>query len=228
MTENNASQESSIRDAIHKAYDDGYNDAKMDPDGTSTYSARAAARQGTDALLSKLRAPVADERADVDLSELAIKCGAVISTDDLSWNFSYSAMRNFCIRARAALASAPVAGKACAWFTEDHLTDKSATTWDRAVAERWRAKGWPVQSLYAAPQASEADALIDALGQCRDAFPLPDIVGSKLDLLWQEAMSDPSAVPAYIKARAALSAQPSGNPGELAAQPGAQKTGGSE
>ncbi|MDX3877651.1 hypothetical protein [Achromobacter denitrificans] len=71
--------------------------------------------------------------------------------------------------------------------------------------------------LYAAPQASEADALIDALGQCRDAFPLPDIVGSKLDLLWQEAMSDPSAVPAYIKARAALSAQP-----------GAQRTGGSD
>ncbi|WP_343499205.1 hypothetical protein [Achromobacter denitrificans] len=43
-----------------------------------------------------------------------------------------------------------------AWFTDDHLTDKSATTWDRTVAERWRAKGWPVQSLYAAPQASEA------------------------------------------------------------------------
>ncbi|QKH34625.1 hypothetical protein FOC84_06530 [Achromobacter pestifer] len=57
-------------------------------------------------------------------------------------------------------------------------------------------------------RASEADALIDALGQCRDAFPIPDIVGSKLDFLWQEAMSDPSAVPAYIKARAALSAQP--------------------
>lgn len=43
-----------------------------------------------------------------------------------------------------------------AWFTDDHLTDKSATTWDRTVAERWRAKGWPVQSLYAAPQTSEA------------------------------------------------------------------------
>src|SRR5690606_12669348 len=33
----------------------------------------------------------------------------------------------------------------------------SATTWDRTVAERWRAKGWPVQSLYAAPQASKPD-----------------------------------------------------------------------
>ena len=69
----------------------------------------------------------------------------------------------------------------------------------------------------AAPQASEADGLIDALGQCRDAFPIPDKVGSKLDLLWQEAMSDPTAVPEYVKLCAALSAQP-----------GAQRTGGSD
>lgn len=62
------------------------------------------------ALLSKLRAPVAkDMRPDIDLSELAIECGAVISTDDLSWTLTYGAMRNFCTRARAALASAPVA-----------------------------------------------------------------------------------------------------------------------
>lgn len=54
----------------------------------------------------------------------------------------------------AAPQASPVAGEACAWFTEDHLTDKSATTWDRTIAERWRAKGWPVQSLFAAPQAS--------------------------------------------------------------------------
>lgn len=58
-------------------------------------------------------------------------------------------------------ASAPVAGEAqpVAWFTDDHLTDKSATTWDRTVADRWRAKGWPVRPLVygdAAPQASEA------------------------------------------------------------------------
>ena len=36
-----------------------------------------------------------------------------------------------------------------AWFTEDHLTDKSATTWDSTVADRWRAKGWPVGELFA-------------------------------------------------------------------------------
>ncbi|RRU90009.1 hypothetical protein EGJ24_01155 [Stenotrophomonas maltophilia] len=37
------------------------------------------------------------------------------------------------------------------WFTDDHLTDRSATTYDRTVADRWRAKGWPVSPLYAAP-----------------------------------------------------------------------------
>lgn len=34
------------------------------------------------------------------------------------------------------------------WFTDDHLTDKSATTYDKAVANRWCEKGWPVQALY--------------------------------------------------------------------------------
>lgn len=38
------------------------------------------------------------------------------------------------------------------WYTEDHLIDKSATTYDKSVADRWRAKGWPVYALYAAPR----------------------------------------------------------------------------
>ena len=37
------------------------------------------------------------------------------------------------------------------WYTEDHLDDKSATTYSWAVAERWVEKGWPVSPLYAAP-----------------------------------------------------------------------------
>lgn len=41
--------------------------------------------------------------------------------------------------------------KPVAWRTEDHLTDRSATTYDSAIAERWRAKGWPVHALYDAP-----------------------------------------------------------------------------
>lgn len=37
------------------------------------------------------------------------------------------------------------------WVTEDYLTDKSATTYSHFVADRWRAKGWPVSEIYAAP-----------------------------------------------------------------------------
>ncbi|PND34570.1 hypothetical protein C1I89_10345 [Achromobacter pulmonis] len=124
-------------------------------------------------------------------------------------------------RARAALASAPVAGEAKNYPGDnvaerlDKMADDqppgsqvqsdlyaAATIWRKHIAHR------------AAPQASEADGLIDALGQCRDAFPIPDKVGSKLDLLWQEAMSDPTAVPEYVKLCAALSAQPGAQKGK--------------
>lgn len=50
-------------------------------------------------------------------------------------------------------------GEAVAWHTDDHLTDKSATTYDREVAERWRAKGWPVAPLYTQPADQVADDL---------------------------------------------------------------------
>lgn len=42
-------------------------------------------------------------------------------------------------------------GEAFGWFTEDHDTDKSATTYDPVVADRWRKKGWPVWPLYTHP-----------------------------------------------------------------------------
>lgn len=42
-----------------------------------------------------------------------------------------------------------------AWYTDDNLSDKSATTWDKRVAERWLAKGWPVDQLYIAPVAAQ-------------------------------------------------------------------------
>jgi hypothetical protein len=41
-----------------------------------------------------------------------------------------------------------------AWFTDDSQSDRSATTWDRNVADRWRAKGWPVHPLYTSPTAA--------------------------------------------------------------------------
>jgi hypothetical protein len=56
------------------------------------------------------------------------------------------------IAERIAGATPPAgAGEAVAWYTDDHLTDRSATTYDPVVAARWRAKGWPVSCLYAAP-----------------------------------------------------------------------------
>ena len=39
-------------------------------------------------------------------------------------------------------------GEPFAWYTEDYLSDKSATTYDLATMERWKAKGWPVKPLY--------------------------------------------------------------------------------
>ena len=47
--------------------------------------------------------------------------------------------------------------KALAWCTEDHLTDKSATTYDAEVAARWAEKGWPVDPLF---DQGQVDALL--------------------------------------------------------------------
>ena len=80
--------------------------------------------------------------------------------------------------------------------------------WDtlsREAAARIRALKQP-QADKDGSQQRAGDDLIHALGECRDAFPTPDIAGSRLDLLWQEAMSDPTAVPAYVKACAAHAA----------------------
>ena len=62
-----AAMQEAVRNAIRKAYDDGYNDAKTAPDNCSTYCAQRAEREGSAALLSKLRAPVAKpKRAPAD------------------------------------------------------------------------------------------------------------------------------------------------------------------
>jgi hypothetical protein len=42
-----------------------------------------------------------------------------------------------------------------AWFTEDHREDKSATTYSKKMAGRWKEKGWPVTPLYTAPPQRE-------------------------------------------------------------------------
>jgi hypothetical protein len=40
-------------------------------------------------------------------------------------------------------------GEPVAWHTEDHLTDRSATTYDKNMMYRWQCKGWPITQLYA-------------------------------------------------------------------------------
>lgn len=76
-------------------------------------------------------------------------------------------------QAKDYLAARQPVGEPVGWFTEDHLTDRSATTYDRTVADRWRAKGWPVSPLYAAPPAQQPaqvylDGLDRALGEAID------------------------------------------------------------
>ncbi len=59
-------------------------------------------------------------------------------------------------------------GEAVAWHTDDHLADKSATTYDREVAERWRAKGWPVTPLHYTHAASQEPHKNEVNGLKRD------------------------------------------------------------
>lgn len=53
--------------------------------------------------------------------------------------------------------------KALAWHTEDHLADKSATTYDAEVAARWAEKGWPLYPLFDQEQVDVLLAEIDQL-----------------------------------------------------------------
>ena len=54
--------------------------------------------------------------------------------------------------------------KALAWRTEDHLTDKSATTYKAEVAVRWAEKGWPVDPLF---DQAQVDVLLAEIGQLK-------------------------------------------------------------
>lgn len=47
------------------------------------------------------------------------------------------------------------------WVTDDYRTDKSTITYDKTVADRWAAKGWPVTAIFTHPPARAAQ--VDAL-----------------------------------------------------------------
>jgi len=57
----------------------------------------------------------------------------------------------------AATALQSSGGEVVGWYTDDHLTDRSATTYDKTVADRWVAKGWPITPIYTTPPRHPAD-----------------------------------------------------------------------
>lgn len=75
-----------------------------------------------------------------------------------------TALQGFALEARRLLSAPSPAGvdglEVVGWYTEDHLDDKSATTYIREVADRWLAKGWPVNGI---ANAADAQAIIDGL-----------------------------------------------------------------
>ena len=75
-----------------------------------------------------------------------------------------TALQGFALEARRLLSAPSPAGvdglEVVGWYTEDHLDDKSATTYSREVADRWLAKGWPVNGI---ANAADAQAIIDGL-----------------------------------------------------------------
>lgn len=54
--------------------------------------------------------------------------------------------------------------QAFAWYTDDFRTDRSATTYDPEVAQRWRDKGWPVWELFTTPPAQAAEGVERVIG----------------------------------------------------------------
>lgn len=67
------------------------------------------------------------------------------------------------IEAAVLAASAPAqAGGVVAWITDDYLFDPSATTYDSAVAQRWRDKGWRVGELRDTAAPVDAQDAVDA------------------------------------------------------------------
>jgi hypothetical protein len=152
MTDQNKSAQPAEQDLAHEIWA-----AAQTPPGDSV----EAAVTRISALLSKLRAPVADERdRNATISQIVGLCNRIPGAT--TWNaaeFMYDEMHR-----RAALASAPVAGEAqkpFAWvqevpgheprvFLASRMEDPSKGHWRADV--RWRA----LVLADAAPQASEA------------------------------------------------------------------------
>lgn len=108
--------------------------------------------------MNALAAPVQEPMSMLDLREAAVAASPWAEQAERTGAFVKGAIWH------AMTYAAPVQGEAVAWYTEDQLDDKSATTWSKEVAERWKAKGWPVSPLYTTPpQPAEVGELVEAL-----------------------------------------------------------------
>lgn len=173
------------------------------------------------ALLSKLRAPVADERAQlhaiVALADEIFPCLTIIDKREGVASGATEKIHDLAIAIkRAALASAPVAGEArpfavlavhkCgeirSYSTGQALADAPIQDHERELQRKY---GYELVTVYAAPQASEA------VRQCvPPEKPLPDLMMAS----YHEAIGWNACRAAMLKSAA------------LSAQPGAQKVGG--
>jgi hypothetical protein len=94
------------------------------------------------------------------------------------------------------------------WHTDDHLTDKSATTYDREVADRWRGKGWPVYELYARPAQTEQQPI--RLPQRKNLDGLLDPESKRAGRAYNEALEDVELLNTAPIAQTAPQPEPSG------------------
>ena len=93
------------------------------------------------------------------------------------------------------------------WYTDDYLTDKSSTTYDWGVAERWETKGWPLFPLYAAPVAKQVvmpDVTAAAKALCKHHAELCNVnADDQWNVYSQDFIADAEIVLASARLNAA-------------------------
>ncbi|MEX3240476.1 hypothetical protein [Serratia quinivorans] len=89
--------------------------------------------------------------------------------------------------------------KPVAWFTDDYLIDKSATTYSEEIAQRWRDKPWFVGNLHSQEYVSALLAELEATFQ----DPAVDYVKAKpsIDQMAGDAWIMPVVLEAYEEAQ---------------------------
>lgn len=125
--------------------------------GECSHSCKSAAQRKIDPVVSGWQLDSFDEK----LEGLDPTATCTLSNHDVAQ--LVSAVRTLQVRQLTAPAAQPP-GEPFAWYTEDYLTDKSATTYDLATMERWKAKGWPVKPLYIEQPAPVAVAICKHFG----------------------------------------------------------------